>query len=92
MRIQNEKPLSVVRKEQQAQAQEKANIKKVPILESDVQEVAEMTSYVLLDTTAVAELAAILLEDTTASGEVLAMALEKIVELESRIGQLEGGN
>ena len=92
MRIQNQKPLSDVHKEQQAQAQEKANIKKVPTLGTDMQEVAELTAYVLLDTTAVAELAALLLEDTTATGEVLAMTLEKIVELETRIKQLEGGN
>lgn len=92
MRIQNEKPLSKVQQEKREKVKRESNIEKVPTIEMDVQEVAEMTAYVLTDTTMIAELAAILLEDSTATAEVLAMTLEKIVELESRIEQVEGGN
>ena len=91
MLIQNTKPLSQVQQENDVQEQKETNIKKVPTIETDVQEVAETTAQVLTDTTMVAELAAILLEDSTATAEALAMALEKITELESRIKLLEGG-
>lgn len=92
MKIYNVEKLSIVQERKQEEKQREQNIEKVPNLETDVQEVAELTAYALLDTSAVAELTALLLEDSTATGEVLAMALEKIVELETRIEQLEGGN
>lgn len=91
MRIQNKTPLSQIQKENREKEQWENNVKKVPAIENDVQEVAEITAYVLEDSTMVAELAAILLEDSSVTAEVLAMTLEKITELETRIKQLEGG-
>ena len=91
MRIFNQKPISEVRKENKEKEVRESNITKVPIIENDVQETAEMTAYVLEDSAMIAELAAVLLEDSSATAEVLAMALEKINELEARLEQLEGG-
>lgn len=91
MKIYNEKPLSQVQKENKENEQTEANVKKIPNIEIDVQEVAEITATVLTDSSMVAELAAIILEDSTATAEALSMALEKIVQLESRVLQLEGG-
>lgn len=91
MKIQNVEKLSIVQARSKLEKIREKNIDKVPMIESDVQEVADMTAYVMEDSAMIAELANILLEDSSVTAEVLVILLEKITELEARTEQLEGG-
>lgn len=91
MRIQNEKPLSVVQQEQKTNEKREQHIDNIPVIKDDQEVIAETIDYTVQDVEAVAETVTLNAEDLAMTADTVNTLLEIILDLQMRIIALENG-
>ena len=91
MRIQNERPLSDVRQEQQAKQMREKNIDDIPAIKDDQEVIAETIDYTVQDVEAVAETVTLNAEDLAVTADTVNALLGIIEDLQMRVVALENG-
>lgn len=91
MRVQNEKPLSDVQKEQQTKKEREQHIDNISAIKDNQEVIAETIDYTVQDVEAVADTVTLNAQDLAITADTVNALMLIIADLQTRLTALENG-